>query len=355
MKAQHGIAAVTLLVSAILSGCGVGEASVADVSEAALPIPVEVARPERLDIYATYESTATIESDRVASALARVPGEVVEILAEEGQRVAAGDILARLDGERLRLEMLAARADLDRARDEYARHEDMHARGLISASMYEGMQYDVEALEAVYKLAALNFDYSTIRAPIAGVVTSRNIKPGQTLSTNQKAFDIADTSELVAYLQIPQGELAKISAGDKAMISVDALPDVPFYSNIKRISPTIDKSNGTFRATAVIDNAIGLLAPGMFGRFTVAYEKHEQALTIPLQAVVEEDDERFVYVVKNDEVERRRVELGIEYRNDVEILDGIGANEQVVVVGQSSLRDGARVLAQAPAADRYTG
>ena len=81
----------------------------------------------------------------------------------------------------------------------------------------------------------------------------------------------------------------------------------------------------------------------------------DQALTIPLQAVVEEDDERFVYVVKNDEVERRRVELGIEYLNDIEILDGLSADERVVVVGQSSLRDGARVLAQAPAADRYTG
>lgn len=355
MKAQHGIAVVTLLVSAALSGCGVGEASVADVGEATLPIPVEVARPERMDLYAVYESTATIETDRVASALARVPGEVVEILVEEGQRVAAGDILAKLDGERLRLEMLAARANLEQARDEYARHEEMHARGLISASMYEGMQFDVEALEAVYKLAALNYDYSSIRAPIAGVVTSRDIKPGQTLAANQKAFDIADTSELIAYLQIPQSELAKITAGDMAMMSVDALPEVPFYSNIKRISPTIDKNNGTFRATAVIDNTIGLLAPGMFGRFTVAYEKHEQALTIPLQAVVEEDDERFVYVVKNNEVERRRIELGIKYMNDVEILQGLSADEQVVVVGQSSLRDGARVLAQAPVADRFTG
>ena len=134
MKSQHGIAVITLLVSATLSGCGVGEASVADLSEATLPIPVEVTRPERLDLYATYQSTATIESDRVASALARVPGEVVEIYVEEGQRVEVGDILAKLDGERLRLEMLAARADLDRARDEYARHQDMHARGLISAS-----------------------------------------------------------------------------------------------------------------------------------------------------------------------------------------------------------------------------
>ncbi|MDJ0758688.1 MAG: efflux RND transporter periplasmic adaptor subunit [Woeseiaceae bacterium] len=355
MKTQHGIAVLALLLPGILTGCGVGEASVAEASDATLPIPVEVTRPERTDLYATYESTATIETDNVANALARVPGQVVDIVVEEGQFVAAGDVLAVLDGERLRLEMLAAKADLDQARDEYARHQAMHARGLISASMYEGMKYDVEALKAVYKLAALNYDYSSIRAPISGVVTSRDIKAGQTLATNQLAFQIADTSELVAYLQIPQGELGKFDMGDKAMLSVDALPDVPFYSVVRRISPTIDTRSGTFRATVVIDNTIGLLAPGMFGRFTVAYEKHDGALTIPEQAIVEEDDERYVFVVKNNEVERRSVRVGIKYMNDVEILEGLAADEQVVVVGHSSLRDGARVLAQTPASDRFTG
>ena len=355
MKTQHGIAVLALLLSGILSGCGVGEASVADVDEATLPIPVEVTRPERADLYSTYESTATIETDNVANALARVPGQVVDIIAEEGQFVQAGDILAVLDGERLRLEMLAAKADLDRARDEYARHQAMHARGLISASMYEGMKYDVEALKAVYQLAALNYDYSSIRAPIAGVVASREIKPGQTLATNQLAFQIADTSELIAYLQIPQSELGKFNTGDTAMVNVDALPGVPFHSVVKRISPTIDTRNGTFRATVVIDNTNGLLAPGMFGRFTVAYEKHDGALTVPSEAIVEEDDELFVYVVNNNEVERRNVSVGIQYMDNVEILEGLSADEQVVVVGHSSLSDGARVLAQIPGSDRFTG
>ncbi len=355
MKTQHGIAVLALLLSGILSGCGVGEASVAEVDDATLPIPVEVTHPERADLYATYESTATIETDNVANALARVPGQVVDILVEEGQLVKAGDILAVLDGERLRLEMLAAKADLDRARDEYARHQAMHARGLISASMYEGMKYDVEALKAVYQLAALNYDYSSIRAPIAGVVASRDIKPGQTLAANQLAFQIADTSELIAYLQIPQSELGKFNTGDTAMMSVDALPGVPFNSVVKRISPTIDTRNGTFRATVVIDNTTGLLAPGMFGRFTVAYEKHDGALTVPVEAIVEEDDQRFVYVVKNNEVERRSIRIGIQYMNNVEILEGLSVDEQIVVVGHSSLSDGARVLAQIPASDRFTG
>lgn len=346
-----------LSATAILAACGVGQASTNDSEElrSALPVPVEVSHPERLDVYATYSITGTLASDRAADARARVAGEVISIVAEEGQRVSAGDVLARLDGERLRLQMLSAHADLEKARGEYVRYQDLHERGLVSETMYDGLKYELDALESVYELAALDYDYSVIRAPIDGVVSARNIKLGQSVAANDVAFEVTETSELVAYLQVPQSALDKFEVGDVAKLSVDALPSTPFYTRIARIGPTIDTRNGTFRATAVIDNTVGLLAPGMFARFTIEYEKHPDALTVPRQAIVVEDDESIVYVVKNDAVERRTVRTGVEYGNDVEILDGLGVNEKVVVVGQASLRDGTRVLAQSAASGRYTG
>ena len=120
------IAALALTGSALLTGCGVGEASVSDQEtiQAATPVPVEVTQPYRDDIYATYSATATITSDADAPVVARVAGELVELLVEEGDRVAEGQILARLDGERSRLQMLAARANLKQARTEYERNID---------------------------------------------------------------------------------------------------------------------------------------------------------------------------------------------------------------------------------------
>ena len=98
-----------------LTGCGVGEAKVVDVveQESGTPLPVEASMPARADIYALYATTGTLESDSDAPVLARVAGEVVEILVEEGTLVDQGQILARLDGEQLRLEMQQARANLD--------------------------------------------------------------------------------------------------------------------------------------------------------------------------------------------------------------------------------------------------
>lgn len=349
--------AVLTLVATALPGCGVGEASVADEerARAAVPVPVEVASPYRTDINATYATTATIASDADAPVVARVAGELVELLVEEGDRVRAGQVLARLDGERLRLELLAAKADLDKARREYERNRDLHARGLISASLFDQLQYDLEALEATYDLKKLVYEYSKLRAPIDGVVAARTVKPGQNLQVSDIAFRVTDTAELVAYLQVPQSELPKFRAGLAASIEVASMPGVGFPATIVRISPTVDTRNGTFRATAVIDNSGGELAPGMFGRFTIAYERHADALVIPAAAVLDEDEQATVYVVSDGEVTRRAVKTGIETNGNIEILEGLSEADVVVVVGHSGLRDGSKVLASNRAADSYAG
>ena len=351
------IATLSLAGFALLAGCGAGEAAAPDQEAilAATPIPVEVAQPFRADIYATYEATATITSDADAPVVARVAGEVIELLVEEGDRVVQGQILARLDGERLRLEMLAAKANLKQASTEYERNVDLHARGLISASMFDTLQYDLQALEATYKLRKLAYDYAKIRAPISGVVSARDIKPGQHLAINDVAFRITDTSELIAHLQIPQSELSKFAAGHSASIEVASMPGATFAATIARISPTIDARNGTFRATALIDNAEGNMAPGMFGRFTIAYEQHADALVIPLEALLDEDDESTVYVVNGGEVIRRSVKTGIAADGNIEVLGGLEESDIVVVIGHSGLRNGSKVLASNAKPDSFTG
>lgn len=352
-----GVVATTAIITASLSACGVGEAKVADPAEiaAATPLPVEVSTPQIADIFATYQTTTTITSDSEAPVLARVSGEVVEILVEEGDEVEEGQVLARLDGDRLRLQMLQAKANLEKTSKAYERYVQLHERGLVSASIFEGLKFDMDALNASYELKQLSYSYTTIRAPISGVVSSRDIKLGQHLMAGASAFKITDTSKLIAYLLIPQVELSKISAGDTARVRVDAMPEVEFAATIARISPTIDPLNGTFKATATIENQDGHLAPGMFGRFNVAYEKHSGALLIPAAAVIEEDNETVVYVVNDGSANRRAIEVGIESDGLVEVLGGLEADEKIVITGQGGLRDGAKVLASNKLPTSFTG
>ena len=352
-----GVAALAATLTSILTACGVGEAKIAPVDEQATvaPLPVEISAPVKADIFATYHTTTTITSDAEAAVLARVSGEVVEILVEEGDRVYQGQILARLDGDRLRLQTLQAEANLKKVSKEYERFVRLHEKGLVSASAAEGLRFDMDALAAVYELQRLDYGYTKIRAPISGVVSAREVKIGQHVGASDATFKITDTSNLVAYLRIPQTELEKFSAGHHVNVRVDAMPELSFNATIVRISPTIDVANGTFRATAAINNQDGLLAPGMFGRFDIAYEKHVGALVIPAAALVKEDNETVVYVVENGAAVRRAVHTGIRSGDNIEVLSGLDEHEMIVVTGQGGLRDGSRVFASIETESPVTG
>ena len=147
------IAALAVTVALNLSACGVGEARVTSAEEQAtvMPLPVEISSPVTTNIFATYHTTTTIASDAEAAVLARVGGEVVEILVEEGAQVSKGQILARLDGDRLRLKTLQAKANLEKVTKEYERFVRLHEKGLVSASAFEGLKFDMKARKAGYE------------------------------------------------------------------------------------------------------------------------------------------------------------------------------------------------------------
>jgi len=356
MIKKSAIAILTSFLAVALTGCGVGEAKSADASpDPVTPLPVKTLLPRVGDIFASYQTAAALVAESDAAVRARVAGEVIEILVEEGSRVEKGQLLARLDGERLRLEMLQAKTSLDKLTNEYARMVGLHKRGLVSQAMYDGLEFDVQALEAAYKLKRLDYGYTNIRAPISGVVSSRDIKVGRQIAVNDSVFRITNTGKLVAYLKIPQGELAKFSAGEAITLGVDAIPEVLFAATVNRISPTIDISNGTFRITAFVDNQSGRLAPGMFARFSIDYEKHADALLVPTAALVEQDNAAVVFVVKDDAVERRIVQTGIKSGAMVEIINGLESDEAIVIAGQAGLRDGSLVLASRAEPDSVKG
>ena len=151
--------AITIAAGAlVLAGCGTGQASTpADTDAVAgTPLPVEVVFPRISEVYATYHTTTTLSSDGDAPVVARVGGEVVEILVEEGDLVGEGQVLARLDGDRLRLEMNAARANLEKTSREYDRFLNLHARGLVSSAALDDMKYSLDALRASFELKKLD-------------------------------------------------------------------------------------------------------------------------------------------------------------------------------------------------------
>lgn len=340
----HGGLAGLVVAVFVLYGCDRGAANEDHSQDEAAPlIPVEVQTLRRSDVYAMHSGTASLEAEADAEILAKVGGEVVEILVEEGDRVQAGQTLARLDGERLLLEQKQAQANLRKLEQEYERNIELHEKGLVSAGAFESLKYDLDALRAAYERTRLEFGYTAIRAPFDGIVTERHIKVGNTIGINEATFHLTDFDPLHAYLHVPEREYSKLTAGQSAEIRVDARPETSFRANIARISPVVDPATGTFKVTVEIDNGDALLNPGMFARINIVYDTHANALLVPRSALLDDETATSVFVVEDDLAQRIPIELGLAHEGDIEIIAGLDDDARVVVVGQNGLKEGARV------------
>ena len=332
MTAIRGAAA--LAAACLLAACGKpGEQAEKPEQEQdeAAPIPVEVAAPVRGDIYSTYAGTAPIEAFAEATVVAKVQGEIRALHAEEGDRVQAGQVLATLDGDRLRLELAQSEANLQKLRRDFERNQDLREKGLLSAGDFDKIQYEMEALEASYNLAKLELDYTRIRAPIDGVVSERMVKVGNTIDVNSPVFRVTSLDPLVSYLHVPEREYRRVANGMPAFLEVDALAGQRFQGVIARVSPVVDPETGTFKVTIEVDDASDRLKPGMFARIAVVSDMHADALQVPRAAIVDDGGADSVFVVEEAVARRRGVTTGFVANGFVEITEGLGGDEQVVV------------------------
>lgn len=345
-----------IVCAMLVSACGQGEQDDAngENEEEAVAIPVEVGAPVRGDIVAVYSGTAPIEAFAEADVIAKVAGEVREINVEEGDDVKQGQVLARLDGDRLRLELNESEANLRKLQRDYERNVELKDKSLISSGDFDKIKYDLEALEASFNLAKLELDYTQIRAPIDGVVSERFVRLGNTLAVNEPVFRITSFDPLVAYLHVPEREYRHIAKGQPVGIDIDALQGLRVIASVTRISPIVDPQTGTFKITIEISDDQRRIKPGMFGRISIVYDQHVNVLQIPRSAIIEEDGVTTVFVVEDDKAIRKVVQTAYSDRGMIEITSGLSDKDRVIITGQIGLKDDALVtIINAPdAADR---
>jgi len=337
------------LLAASLAGCDRSAAEQKPKGDAAPAVAVETTHPLRADMAAVYSGTAPIEADQEARVVAKVGGEVRRLLVEEGDLVREGQVLAVLDGDKLRLEATEARANLARLERDYARNVELNKRGLIGSAAFDTLRYELDAQRAITERATLALSYTEVRAPIAGVVAERRVKVGNSVQPNDPMFVVTRPYPLLVHVHVPERELAKIAVGQRAEAQVDAAQGA-YAATIRRISPVVDPATGTFKVTLEFEQS-PRLKPGMFARVNIVYERRQNALLIPRSALIDGEAGPTVFVVDQGKAAVRAVRTGLANGGNVEVLSGLGDDEPVVVVGQNGLKAGneVRVVPPAPA------
>jgi len=253
-------------------------------------IPVETDSAKRETLYAYYTGTASLYADNKTDVAAKIGGQITRINFEEGDVVKAGQVLATIESDRFRLEVKRAEANLNKITQDIERKQELYEQKLIPRDSFESLRYDKQSAEAALALSKLDLSYTSIRAPISGIISSRKVQRGNTIGANQAVYEITSLSTLQADLFVPERELDKIKIGQNAQVSFDAVNTKDnLNASIKRISPVIDSQTGTFKTTLELDNKDGSLKPGMFGRFNVVFDKRDNVLTLTRSAIQDLD------------------------------------------------------------------
>ena len=301
-------------------------------------VPVRVADVERRTVSSFLETNGTLEAENEVDIVSRIQGPIVELAVEEGMRVEKGQLLLRIDETEPRAQLEIAKVALQEATRTYERARASLDNEIISQELYDQALAQYESAQAQVMGNQILFDYTRVKAPFDAVVVERVVKLAQSVTANQKLLRISDFDPLLCPIQVPEKELSRLRAGQRAMVSVEAWPDEQFQARVLRISPIVDSTTGTIKVTLQVSGR-GKLSPGMFANVFLVVDTHENAIVMPKRALSLESLTDMVFVAKDGVAERRDVELGFEEDEYVEVLSGLAAGDRVIVVGQDGLTE----------------
>jgi RND family efflux transporter MFP subunit len=328
--------ALPLLLVALLSACG-NEEQIKEEEKYA--IPVETTTVIQGDVSSFYSTTATLEAPLEANVVTRISGLIESINVEEGDRVAKGQLLAIIDAKRQQYDLARSQAEVEIIEQELNRLKKMSNREFISADSMAKLEYNLQAAMAKRDLAALQVQESMVRSPIDGVIAKRFVKQGNMAKEFDELFYVVNQDELYGIVHLPEIQLNSLRLGQDAQLFTNKQSDDSVHAKVLRISPIVDAQSGTFKITLSVPNQDARLKAGMFTRVELRYDTHTNVITVPYNAVVNQDNQFALYVIDGENASRREISLGYREADTVEVTSGIAPGEQIVIRGHQNLKD----------------
>jgi len=293
-----------------------------------------------------------IYSKSSPSLAVEVSGRVVEIVADVGDEVKAGDILAKIDSEKYDLQFSQAKAEIARLSAllvsqelDLQRVEKLFKDNLVSEEMMDRTKADFNALkeqmnaaDAQLRNAKRLIEETNIKAPIESEVAIKHIDTGDYVQPGMVVYELVDTKNLKVDLSFPEYLSPKLKKGLEVRITSPTNPDEVVISKIRDIKPNIDPRNKSLTTIIDFENP-GTWLPGASSRATVVFSKFQNAIVVPQISVVRRSIGEVIYVVKGNTVKETPVITGLRKEGYVQILEGITLNDEIVKDGAGFLTD----------------
>ncbi|RJG03778.1 efflux RND transporter periplasmic adaptor subunit [Noviherbaspirillum sedimenti] len=335
-------------------------------------LPSDVAEVQPRELRQVLLLSGALRAVNQAQVKAKLAGEVREVLVREGEAVKAGQVLVKIDSTEYQARLEQAKGSLQAARGELAiaakardNNQALVAKGFISqnafdnaASQHDIARANVESAQGALDVAQKALNDSVVRAPIAGLVASRSVQPGEKVSADNHLLELVDLHQLELETAVPTTDILQLTPGQPAQVKLEGLA-TPLTGRIARISPATQAGSRSVMSYIQLDNPQGLLKVGMFGQAEVTLGSKTGVLSVPPAAIQDLGGSAIVYAIVNGTLRQQAVKLGSRGNDGtgeaVEILDGLAAGALIVRTNLGKLPDGVKVrLAQAPPATPAT-
>jgi len=337
----NSVVGVVLLFGLLLPSCKQDGPATTPKSEKEHLVEVAEVLQDRSEV--SRVRTGSLRARREVKVFTQEEGRILDLPFYEGDRVREGEVMLRLDDKVLRSEIDKATALLEQARKDEQRLQTLHEQRLIPESELVQSATRLEVAQAEVALLNTRLTYTTVRAPIDGVVSERLEEPGNVVARHTHVLTVIDIGSLVTEVNVSDLLLPLISVGDPVSVRVDALGEKTFKGSVSRIHPTLDAATRRGTIEVTVKPVPKGARPGQLCRVQLNTQGADR-IVIPFSALRRDQEGEFVFQVDADFlVHRAPVRSGLHLGERVEILEGLTAGQSVVTKGFLGLAEGKRV------------
>lgn len=310
------------------------------------PIPVKVLTVGGGNSALTRDYVGTVEESTGSMLSFETGGNISRLLADEGDAVRKGQVLATIDGASLRDMHEAALAVLNQARDAHKRYGNLHKEGTVPDVKWAEIESKLKQAESAERIARTNLSHAVLRAPFSGTIASRQVDGGMNVAPGQPVFKLVQIDRVNIKVSVPEDEITQWSVGRQATLSVAALGGQTFTAKVSEKGVEADPAAHTYTVKLSLPNPSGKLMPGMVCRVLVSRPEVSgtAAEILPPRAVLLDDKgSRFVWLAVNGKATCRRVQTGQLCAEGVAITSGLNSGDRVIIDGNQKVSEGMKV------------
>ena len=302
-------------------------------------IPVSIETVKKGTLSENVIASGTLEASEFLNLVSETQGKIVKIYKEKGDRVAAGDVIAKVDDEVIAANVLTAEANYTQFEKDVERLTRLSEENAVTKRDLEQANIGLKKAKADLITAKKALSNTSIKAPISGYINNDFITEGQLLGGGSPVCEIVNNNRLKLNIKVPENAVYKIKVGQTVVVSLSVFPDKKFSGKISAIAEKADAVL-KFNVEITLDNDVNAhLKSGLYAEVELPVT-NEEKLLISKIAIVESMERPVVYVASNGKAVRRTLIIGQSNNEQVEVLSGLSDGDQVIVSGQLNLKDG---------------